>query len=175
MNTSRTPRPLGLATVLAASIALAACQQSAAPSAQESDAAAEPSATNGPDAKPGISASDARLVLPVVAGRPGVAYFTVRNGTDAPATLAATHIDGVGKTEMHRTEGGKMNRVETLDIAAGATSTFAAGGLHVMAFDVADNLKAGGETELTLTFSDGDKVSLPVKIEAMGALPGVKH
>ena len=44
-----------------------------------------------------------------------------------------------------------------------------------MAFDVADNLKAGGETELTLTFSDGDKVSLPVKIEAMGALPGVKH
>jgi copper(I)-binding protein len=179
MNTPRnlrpaTLRPLGLATMLAAAIAVAGCQQSSTPDAQQSTPASEASAV-GPDAKPGIAASDARLVLPVVAGRPGAAYFTVRNGTDTSVTLASAYIDGVGKTEMHRTQGGKMSPVKTLDIAPGATSTFAAGGLHVMAFDIADNLQAGGETELTLTFADGDKVSLPIKIEAMGAMPAMKH
>ena len=165
----KTPRSLGLATMLAGAAALAGCQQSAAPDAQDSAAATDTAAVAGPDAKPGITASEARLVLPVVPGRPGVAYFKVRNGNAAAVTLAGVHLEGVGKAEMHRTEGGKMTPVATLPIAAGETATFAPGGLHVMVFDVAKTLEAGGETELTLTFADGDKISLPVTIEAMGA------
>jgi copper(I)-binding protein len=175
MNATRNLRPLGLAAVLAASVVLAGCQQSSAPVAERSSAAADTGEAMGPDAKPGITASGARLVLPVVVGRPGVAYFSVRNGTETSVALAGVHIDGAGKAEMHRAEGGKMSPVKTLDIAAGATTTFAPGGLHVMAFDIADTLKAGGETELTLTFADGDKVSLPAKVEAMGAMPATKH
>jgi copper(I)-binding protein len=175
MNALRNLRPLGLAAVLAASTVLAGCQQSSAPDAQQSGAAAEANDAMGPDAKPGITADEARLVLPAVPGRPGVAYFTVRNETDATVTVAGVHIAGVGKTEMHRTEGGKMSALDKLDIEAGEAGTFAAGGLHVMAFDVGDNLKAGAETEMTLTFADGDKISLPIRIEAMGAMPATKH
>lgn len=171
MNKARTLRPITLAAMFA--LALAGCQQAATPEAQQSETAE----ATGPDAKPGISARDARLVLPAIPGRPGVAYFVVRNGGDATATLAGVHIEGAGNAEMHRTEGGKMRAVERLDIAAGADASFEPGGLHVMAFDLATNLAAGGETELTLTFADGDKISLPVTIEAMGAMaaPGMKH
>jgi periplasmic copper chaperone A len=37
-----------------------------------------------------------------------------------------------------------------------------------MAFEVDAQLKAGDTTELTVTFLDGDKISAPLKIEAMG-------
>ncbi|WP_232492194.1 copper chaperone PCu(A)C [Novosphingobium kaempferiae] len=127
---------------------------------------------SGPDAKPGMVASDARLVLPVVAGRPGVVYFTVRNDGAEPVTLAGVDVSGAGKAEMHQTNGGSMSKVESLPIDPGASMVFTPGGLHVMVFDIAPSLKAGGNAELTLTFSDGDKLSMPLKVEAMGAASG---
>ena len=40
--------------------------------------------------------------------------------------------------------------------------------MHVMAMELDDTLAAGGETEVTLTFVGGDKVSFPVEIRAAG-------
>lgn len=168
-----------LAGLLAATAGLAACKKSDSPAAAQSAAAGESADALGPDAKPGVVAGAARLVLPVVPGRPGVAYFRVNNSTAASITLAGVHVEGVGKAEMHRTSGGAMTPVDHVDIAPGASLTFAPGGLHVMAFDIADTLKAGAGTELTLTFADGDKVSIPAKVEAMGAagdgMAGMSH
>jgi copper(I)-binding protein len=152
---------------LALALSLAACQQSKAPVAAETGTAE--AVSNGPDAKPGITASNGRLIAPVVSGRPAAAYFTVGNDGPATATLVGVHVEGAGEAQMHKTEGGKMTAVESVDIAPGASIEFAPGGYHVMVFDLADNIKAGGTTELTLTFSDGDKLSLPMKVEAMGA------
>lgn len=148
--------------------ALAACHQSQTPASQES---ASETATEiaGPSAKPGITGSDGRLILPVVPGRPAAVYFSVRNNGSALATIAGVHIQGAGKAEMHKTEGGSMNAVDSVDIVPGATIAFAPGGYHVMVFDPAPTLKTGGTTELTLTFADGDKLSIPLRIEAMGA------
>ncbi|MCT2401864.1 copper chaperone PCu(A)C [Novosphingobium mangrovi (ex Huang et al. 2023)] len=160
----------------AASLAgLAACQQSPAPAPSETPATPE-TVTNGPDAKPGMSASDGRLVLPVIAGRPAAAYFRIRNDGDKSATLVSVYIAGAPKAEMHKTEGGKMSAVREIEIAPGQSVEFAPGGLHVMAFDVSDLVKAGGTAELTLTFSDGDKLSMPLAIETMGdAMGGMHH
>jgi len=171
----KTLRPLVLTGLAALVASLGGCGESQAPQTQQSaqaDASADGGATSVPDAKPGISANDARLVLPAVAGRPGVAYFSVRNDTQAPVTLAGVYVSGVGKSEMHQTSGGKMSAVKMVDIAPGATVTFAPGGLHVMAFDIAGTVQAGTAAEATLTFSDGDKLSLPIKVEAMGAAQG---
>ena len=44
---------------------------------------------------------------------------------------------------------------------------FAPGGKHVMVFDLEDTVKAGGTTEMTLTFADGDKLSAPLKVETV--------
>lgn len=164
-----------MAGLLTAGIGLSGCKNSDTPAAPGSDAASQ-SSDVGPDAKPGVAAGAGRLVLPVVPGRPGVVYFRLANNTGAKVTLAGVHVDGIGKAEMHRTSGSAMSPVDHVDIAPGASLAFAPGGLHVMAFDIADTLKAGGETEVTLTFADGDKLSMPVKIEAMGAgTAGMSH
>lgn len=171
-----------LAGLLASTAILAACKPSGSPSVEESAAASDSVDAMGPDAKPGVTAGAARLVLPIVPKRPGVVYFRVTNNTGGKITLAGVHVQGVGRAEMHRTSGGAMAPVDHVDIDAGAAVAFAPGGLHVMAFDIADTLKAGGETELTLTFADGDKLSLPIKVEPMGAgsgtaggMPGMNH
>jgi copper(I)-binding protein len=169
-----------LTTVLLVGVAgLSACKRSDAPAAQESSAVGESADAFGPDAKPGVTAGAARLVLPIVPGRPGVVYFRVANNTRAKITLAGVFVKGVGKAEMHRTSGGQMAPVDHVDIAPGASIAFAPGGLHVMAFDVLPGLVAGAQSELTLTFADGDKISLPLKVEAMGAageaMTGMSH
>ena len=143
--------------------ALAACQGSKTPTPQESVGGA-----SSPEAKPGIAAHGGRLVLPVVAGHPAAVYFSVRNDGPGAVTLASIHIAGAGKAEMHKTQGGSMNAVKSVELAPGVTIDFAPGGYHVMAFDLARSLKPGDTTELTMTFSDGDKLSMPLRIEALG-------
>jgi len=39
-----------------------------------------------------------------------------------------------------------------------------------MLFDVSDTLKAGQTTEITITLDNGDKVSVPAKIETIGGM-----
>ena len=69
-----------------------------------------------------------------------------------------------------------MSPVDAVTIDPGATIEFAPGGYHVMAFELADELRSGSSTELTLTFSDGDKLSMPLHIETMGdAMNGGHH
>ncbi|MEQ1542721.1 MAG: copper chaperone PCu(A)C [Novosphingobium sp.] len=151
-------------------LTLAGCKQEAKPQAEATDAPAV-------EAKPGTTVSEARLVLPAVKGSPGAAYFAVANGSSGTIAIAAVSIDGAAKAEMHQTVGGSMTPVERIDIAPGTAIAFEPGALHVMAYDLADKLKAGSTTEMTITFADGDKVSAPVKIESRGeaAMGGMDH
>jgi copper(I)-binding protein len=148
-----------------AALALAACQQHEAPEAAAEQTSSAPAA---PDAKPGISVGGGTLVLPAVKGNPGAAYFTVTNSGSAPVTLAAVHVDGAGKAEMHETVGGSMQPLKDVAVPAGGSVTFAQGGKHVMLFDLDPGLAAGGTSEVTLTFAGGDKASAPLNVEAMG-------
>ncbi len=126
--------------------------------------------TAAPEAKPGISVSEGKMILPAVSGNPGGVYFTLENGGEAKVSVASISIDGVGKTEIHETIGGQMKPVERLDVEGKTTVKLERGGLHVMAFNLDNKLQAGGTTEMTVTFSDGDKVSAPLKLESMGAV-----
>lgn len=155
-----------LALAAAAVLALAGCQR-------EEPAPAPEATSSAPDAKPGIAVSDAVLMLPIVGGRPGAAYFTLANNGDAATSLAAVHIDGAGKTEMHETKGGKMEAVGWVDLAPGTVAKFERGGKHVMVFDLSDDLASADSAEMTLTFSGGDKISVPIKVEKMAA--GMAH
>ena len=122
-------------------------------------------ASAAPDAKPGLQATDGMLVLPVVKGNPGAAYFNLYNASDKPVTLAAVSVDGAEKSEMHETKGGAMTPLASLEVKPGETVKFERGGRHVMLFGLADKVSAGGSAELTLTFADGDKVSAPLMVE----------
>lgn len=139
---------------------LTACQQQKQPETPANEAA--------PDAKPGLSVSGGVLMLPVIKGNPGAAYFTVSNTSDKPARLAAIFVDGAGKAEMHETKDDGMAALDGVEVAPGKSVRFARGGKHVMLFDLSDTLAAGATTEMTLAFADGDKLSAPLRIEAMG-------
>lgn len=167
-------RPFALLASAALIASLAACGKE-----PDSPTASNDATLSGPDAKPGLVASDGKLVLPVIGGRPAAVYFTVRNDGAEPVTLAAVSILGAGKAEMHETKGGSMGKVDSLPVDPGASVVFAPGGLHVMVFDLPAALKAGGKAELTMTFSDGDKLSMPLAVEAMGGdmgdMEGMHH
>jgi copper(I)-binding protein len=148
-------------------LALTACQQPSQPAGKE--AAKE---AMGPETKPGLSLSAGRLVLNAVKGNPGAAYFTLANNSVKPVTLAAVHIDGAGRAEMHETSGGSMDAFQPSDLAPGASLSFAPGGKHVMAFELDPKLAPGATVEMTLTFTDGDKLSAPLKVESAD---GMEH
>ena len=143
--------------------AIAGCQQ------QKPTEEPAPQESAAPDAKPGIVVAGGVLVLPVMKDRPGVAYFSVTNGGPHATKLLAAAIDGAGRTEMHETMGGSMSPMNEVAVSAGETVKFEPGGKHLMVFDLAGSVAAGGTAELTLTFDGGDKVSVPLKVEARGA------
>lgn len=159
---------LAAASALILAGSLGACSQSAPDN--EAEEAVEAAA---PDAKPGMSLSDGQLTLPVLAGRPAAVYFAITNGGKEPVTLVSAYVEGASPAEIHETAGGTMKKRDAVEIGPGETVTFERGGLHVMAFDLSDELAEGGTTELTLTFEGGDKLSAPVAIGAAGEAHGM--
>lgn len=168
---------IGLSTI---ALSLAACGQKT----EDPAAGASESAQAGPENAPGVVVTDAMVRLPAVPGTPGAAYFTVSQGSGAPRKIASVYVEGVERAEMHETkdENGisKMEQVKEVPIEAGKSVQFKPGGLHVMLFEVGDMLKAGGTTELTVTLDNGDKVSVPARIETIGggssdAMEGMDH
>ena len=121
----------------------------------------------------GLVVSNARLMLPPVAGNPAAVYFDLKNeGTRAVAVRRAD-VEGAKSASMHDMM--EYNREMTMadmgptTVKQGETLKFEPGGKHVMAFDLSPELKAGGKTEMTLTIAGGDKVSVEVPIQAAGA------
>jgi periplasmic copper chaperone A len=155
------------ALVLTLALALGACG-SEAPAPPPS-----PQANQNPEAPAGIAVSDARVQLPIVSGRPGVAYLRVSQTGGAPRRIAAVHVTGVGRAELHETrqEAGKssMAAVDQLPLAPGETVEFKPGGYHVMLMDLDPALKPGATTELTVTFDNGDKASTKAQVVTVGA------
>ncbi|MEO1921069.1 MAG: copper chaperone PCu(A)C [Sphingomonadaceae bacterium] len=127
----------------------------------------EQSAIEGPDGREGISVSDARLVLPLVEGRPGALYLTVANDGASAAELAAIYVEGAERVELHesRMEGGAMAMaaVDAIPVPAAGSVVLEQGGLHAMVFGLAPDFDAES-TEITLIFADGDKTSVEARV-----------
>lgn len=147
-----------------AALALAACQQQApAPAA--------------PEGTPGVSVTNARVILPAVRGNPAAIYFDLAYTGTGQAVLEAVDLAGAAKAEMHDSvSAGGAARMDTLPSAVidrTAAVHFAPGGKHVMAFDLDPSLSAGGKSELTLVFKGGDKVNVAAALEAPGSAPAM--
>ena len=129
-------------------------------------------ATASPDSLPGISVTDGRLVLPAVKGNPGAVYFNITYNGDDVAMLRAADVKGAKSAMLHDTvKSGDMMSMSDLPpvkLDKGVTVKFEPGGKHVMAMNLDDSLKPGGTTDVTLTFTGGDKTTFPVKIFAAG-------
>ncbi len=135
-----------------------------------------------PQATPSAAASDvtpatlalteASVHLPVVPGRPAVAYFTLTVPGDAHGKLVGVTVDHFARAEMHesRMEGGAMTMADVANVplVPGKPIVFAPGGYHVMLFDTDGTLKDGATTTLTATLDTGAKLTAQAKVTAPG-------
>jgi periplasmic copper chaperone A len=122
----------------------------------------------GPAAPEGIAVTNARLLLPAVAGNPGAVYFDVANSGTTGRMIRAASVTGAGSSMMHTTTEGNMAETLQVMVPPGGTLKFEPGGAHVMAMNLADTVKAGSKADVTLTFVGGDKISFPADVRAAG-------
>jgi copper(I)-binding protein len=163
-----------LAAPICGSLALTGCKPASVPGSVPSEAASVGALQ---DARSGIAISDVRIALPPVAGNPAALYFSLANATGAPEKLVAVDVAGATRTEMHETAGGAMESLPSVDLAPGASASFAPGGRHVMVYGLAKGTKPGDAPKVTLTFADGKKISAKAAVRAAGggdAMGGMK-
>ena len=125
-----------------------------------------------PDAPAGVEASNGRMNLPAVAGNPAAVYFTLTNGGEKDYMIRSVNVAGAESAMMHQTTTWNlqpdMQEIFQMPVPAGGELVLEQGAMHVMAMNVSPDLSPGGETEVTVTFVGGDKISFPVAVRAAG-------
>lgn len=122
----------------------------------------------------GLKVTNARLVLPAVAGNPGAVYFDIANDGDRTLAIRNAEVSGAKRAEMHEMAewDGKMvmGEMGPLTMQPGEKASFEPGGRHVMVFDLDPKFsgKPDETTEITLIVAGGDKATFPVTIQTAG-------
>jgi periplasmic copper chaperone A len=121
---------------------------------------------------PGITITNARLVLAPVAGNPAAVYFDLDYQGEQGLTIRKADVEGAGMAMMHEYGewDGKMQMMEALPIALtkGTKVEFKPGALHVMAMEPAATLKPGDKVKVTLTMSGGTTQVFEADVRAAG-------
>lgn len=149
------------AMLAAATLGLAAC-------GNEAEAPAEVVAGQ----VPGMTISNARLVLAPVAGNPAAVYFDLSYEGDQGLTIRKAEVEGAGSTMMH--DYGeydfKVQMMEALPVALtkGTKLAFKPGALHIMAMEPPADLKPGHKVKVTLTMSGGSTQAFEADVRAAG-------
>ena len=137
--------------VLAALLALAAC--------------------DGRRPEPRVTVEDAVVTLPVLPGRPGAAYFTLRTNNE-PTQLVGIASPRVARIELHETarQAGvvRMRPVRDTNFSPDAPLAFAPGGRHAMLLGIDPALRAGDILPLTFTFDPAPAVTVEAQVRAAG-------
>lgn len=134
---------------------------------------AEQPAAEAPEGIAGMAVTNARLVLPAVAGNPAAVYFDLAYDGDRSFALNRVDVEGAESAEFHDYSewSGKMQMMPMLPLPLkkGDKVEFAPGGKHVMAMKLSPEVTEGGTVEVTITVSGGDKQSFPAEVRAAGS------
>lgn len=141
-------------------LALAACareQETGSPAAKALSCAASEGGA--------VSASNAWVRAQNDASAMTAAYFTLCNGSMAPAILTGLQTPIAGMAEFHETsrdENGVVSMAPTgaITLAPGERVVFEPGGKHVMLMALPSAIESGTIAPLEFNFADGTKVSV---------------
>lgn len=120
-----------------------------------------------------------RVVIAVIAepvtGERAALYLRVENRGQAPDTLDAVEVEGVGAISLHRTEtvDGMMRMLSVeagLEVPARGTLQMNPGGMHVMLDDLQRPFKAGDQVPVTLHLRRAGTLSATARVSALSAL-----
>ena len=120
-------------------------------------------------AEPRVAVEEARITLPVLPGRPGAAYFTLRTNND-PTRLVSVTSPSIERIELHDsvTTGGISRMQKSDSLTFGETLEFSPGGKHAMLFGPDPALKPGGKIPLTFTFEPAPPVTVEAEVRGPG-------
>ncbi len=153
-------RGLMLAGALAATMALGACGETEAPVEKVEGVV------------PGLTVTNARMMLAPVEGNPAAVYFDVAYEGDRGISISGAEVEGAASATVHdmMEYNFEMTMAEAGPIAVtnGSEITFEPGALHVMAFEPSADLQPGGKAEVTLKISGGDRHKFEADIRAAG-------
>jgi len=115
-------------------------------------------------------------VRAVPPGQPNsAAFMSLRNTTDEDRALVGAESPAAGVVELHShvEEGGmmRMRRIERIELPAGAATTLAPGGLHIMLIGLTSELTPGRSVELTLILDDGERLVIQAPVRPVAAMP----
>ena len=106
-----------------------------------------------------ISISDEWARPIIIAGRPGGAYFTIKNNNQETDSLINVTSSISQRVEMHEhtMKNGvmKMSQLSSIDIPTRGTVELKPGGYHIMIFEPDRKYTLGDSIDLTLEFESG--------------------
>lgn len=121
---------------------------------------------------PAVKVADAWIRIPPPGAGTTAAYLALKNEDKQPLKIKSVTVAGASSAELHETSASKgggmaMKHLAELEVAPGATTTFAPGGLHVMIFGMdAATLSEGKTVDLTFTLDDGRQIKTTLKARA---------
>jgi len=118
---------------------------------------------------PAVQVESPVAYAPLASGRPGSAYFTLRNPRDEAMTVVGVHCPLFRCAELHETlvvDGTfRMRRVRELVVPARGEVALVPGGLHVMLMEPVDGATPGSRCPMTIEFADGGSVSFELVLD----------
>lgn len=119
-----------------------------------------------------ISGAWVRMAPPALKTHGG--YLTIANHGKEPGELTGASSPNYGEVQIHHSQivdgVATMQRMESVEIAAGKTVEFKPGGLHLMLMSPKQPLDEGGSVPITLSFRSGETVNVEAMV--MKSAPG---
>ncbi|QUL39352.1 copper chaperone PCu(A)C [Erythrobacter sp. JK5] len=151
---------LALAGALAGAIALGACSDEPPPVEKVEGVV------------PGLTISNARMMLAPVEGNPAAVYFDATYEGERGISISGAEVAGAANATVHdmMEYNFEMTMAEAGPIAItnGSELNFEPGALHIMAFEPSADLQPGGKAEVTLKISGGARHKFQADILAAG-------
>ena len=119
----------------------------------------------------GIEITDPMVPAAPPAVKAHAGFMTLTNTGATKRSLIGVSAAGYHMAHLHKSEEkdgiATMSAVHQLDIEPGQTVMFEHGGLHVMLMHPTTPLSEGGAVTMTLTFADGEEVTVTAPIVKM--------
>lgn len=117
------------------------------------------------EAGPDLEVTGAYMPEPVLTDMAG-GFLTVQNTGEEDDRLTKVTSDLAASVEIHETEDGTMQRIDSLPVPAGGELRLSRGGDHLMFHDLERRPTEGDTVQITLHFAHHDPIDLDVPVEA---------
>ncbi|ATF74687.1 copper chaperone PCu(A)C [Pasteurella multocida] len=98
------------------------------------------------------------------AGEPSAIFMNIHNTGNEDVSLALVQSDIRADIVLHGTQHGKMIEVTGINLPAHQMTALKRGGLHIMVFNVEQDLNVGDSFPLRLLFDNGEIMHIEAKI-----------